>query len=127
MQRYDIATGIVKQEGLIRVAIRLSVHGEDAAKVYDTFTWADNEDEQLRQFDRFCQPRTQFIYERYKFSDRIHAVDESISAQWLRTMANNYGHEDITPDDIFHDRLVLDLKDDKMRERMLGINDLSLK
>ena len=42
-------------------------------------------------------------------------------------MANNYGPEDITPDDIFRDRLVLDLNDDKMRERMLGINDLSLK
>ena len=52
--------------------------GDDAAKVYDTFTWADNGVEQciddvLRQFDRYCQPRTQAIYERHKFKNRNQA------------------------------------------------------
>ena len=128
-----IATGIFKQEDLIRVATLLSVVGEDAAKVYDTFTWADDEDEQciedvLRQFDRYCQPRTHVIYERYKFNNRNQADGESISAYItdLRTIAKNCAHEDITPDEIIRDRLVLGLNNEKMRERLLRINDLSL-
>ena len=132
-QRFEIATGIFKQEDLIRVATLLSVVGEDAAKVYDTFTWSDDENEQciedvLRQFDRYCQPRTQVIYERYKFNNRNQAVGESISAYItdLRTIAKNCAHEDITPDEIIRDRLVLGLNDEKMRERLLRINDLSL-
>ena len=132
-QRFEIATGTFKQEGLIRVATLLSVVGEDAAKVYDTFTWDDDQDEQciddvLRQFDRYCQPRTQVIYERYKFNNRNQAVGETISAYItdLRTIARNCAHEDITPDEIIRDRLVLGLNDDKMRERLLRITDLSL-
>ena len=35
-------------------------------------------------------------------------------------------HEEITPDEINRDRLVLGLNDEKMRERLLRINDLSL-
>ena len=50
-QRYEIATGICKQEGLIRVATLLSVIGEQAAKVYDTFTWGDGQNEQQHQQD----------------------------------------------------------------------------
>ena len=132
-QRFEIATGTFKQEGLIRVATLLSVVGEDAAKVYDTFTWDDGQDEQciddvLRQFDRYCAPRTQVIYERYKFNNRNQAVGETISAYItdLRTIARNCAHEDITPDEIIRDRLVLGLNDDKMRERLLRITDLSL-
>ena len=132
-QRFEIATGTFKQEGLIRVATLLSVVGEDAAKVYDTFTWDDDQDEEciddvLRQFDRYCQPRTQVIYERYKFNNRNQAVGETISAYItdLRTIARNCAHEDITPDEIIRDRLVLGLNDDKMRERLLRMTDLSL-
>ncbi|RLJ22759.1 hypothetical protein DJ031_00295 [bacterium endosymbiont of Escarpia laminata] len=132
-QRYEIATGIYKQEGLIRVATLLSVIGEDAAKVYDTFTWVDSQNEQcvtdvLAQFDRYCEPRTQVIYERYRFNNRNQAVDETISAYVtdLRTIAKNCAHEDITPDEIIRDRLVLGLRDDKMRERLLRMNDLTL-
>ena len=85
--------------------LHLSVIGEDAAKVNDTFTWAYNDDEQciddvLGQFGRYCQPRTQVIYERYTFNKRNQAVDESISAYVtdLRTIANNCAHKETTPD-----------------------------
>ena len=44
--RYETATGIIKQDGLVRVAILLPVIGEDAAKVYGTFTWLACENEQ---------------------------------------------------------------------------------
>ena len=44
----------------------------------------------------------------------------------LRMIAKNCAHDGITPDEILRDRLVLGLRDDKVRERLLRINDLSL-
>ena len=35
--RYEIATGIYKQETVVRVSTLLSVIGEDATKAFDTF------------------------------------------------------------------------------------------
>ena len=130
--RYEIATGINKQEGLVRVATLLSVIGEDAAKVYATFTWLAGENEQcidqvLSKFDSYCEPRTQIIYERFRFNNRLQEAGESISAYLteLRTIAKNCAHDGITPDEILRYRLVLGLRD-KMRERLLRINDLTL-
>lgn len=41
-------------------------------------------------------------------------------------MAKNCQHESITPDEILRDRIVLGILDDKMRERLLWLNDLTL-
>ena len=132
-QRYEIATGLCKQAGLIRVATFLTIIGEEANKVYDIFTWANSQDEQcladvLSQFDIYCEPRTQVIYERFRFNNRNQRAGESIPAYIteLRTIAMNCAHEGITPDEILRDRLVLGLKDDGMRERLLRVNDLTL-
>ena len=131
--RYEIATGINKQEGLVRVATLLSVIGEDAARVYATFTWLPSENEQcidqvLSKFDSYCESRTQVIYERFRFNNRVHDAGENVSAYIteLRTIAKNCAHDGITADEIIRDRLVLGLRDDKMRERLLRINDLTL-
>ena len=83
--RYEIAKGINKQDGIVRVATLLSVIGEDAAKVYHTFTWLAGENEQcidqgLSTFDSYCEPRTQIIYERFRFNNRIQEAGETISA-----------------------------------------------
>ena len=65
-QCYEIATGVHKQEGIVRVSTLLSIIDEDGVKAHDTFTW--NEDENtddisqvLKKFDDFCTPRTQVI------------------------------------------------------------------
>ena len=106
---------------------------KDAAKVYDTFTWLAGENEQcidqvLSKFDSYCEPRTQIIYERFCFNNRVQEADESISAYVaeLRTIAKNCAHDGITPDEILRDRLVLGMSDDTMRERLLRINDIHI-
>ena len=43
--RYEIATGISKQESLVRVSRFLSVIGEDATKAFDAFEWGEAEDD----------------------------------------------------------------------------------
>ena len=68
----------------MRVATFLSVIGEDAAKVYDIFTWLAGENEQcidqVSKFDSYCEPRTHIIYGRFRFNNRIQEAGESISA-----------------------------------------------
>lgn len=41
--RYEIATGIDKQSALVRASTLLSVIGEDATKVFETFQWGEDE------------------------------------------------------------------------------------
>ena len=85
----------------------------------------------LAKFDEYCEPRTQVIYERYRFNNRKQEPGESIAAYLteLRMIAKNCQHEDITPEEILRDRIVLGIRDDKMRERrerLLRYNDLTL-
>ena len=41
-------------------------------------------------------------------------------------IAKNCAHDEITPDDIFRDRLVLGVRDERVRERLLRVFDLNL-
>ena len=124
--RYEVATGVNKQEQLVRVSTLLSVIGEDATKEFDAFELAETEDNSktedvLAKFDEYCEPRTQVIYKRYRFNNRNQEPGESIASYLteLRTIAKNCQHESITPDEILRDRTVLGIRDDKMRDRLL--------
>ncbi|XP_074639495.1 uncharacterized protein LOC141897771 [Acropora palmata] len=88
----------------------------------------DSINDVLTKFDEYCEPRTQVIYERYRFNNRKKEAGESISAYMteLRVIAKNCAHDEITPDEILRDRLVLGVWDDEVRERLLRLNDLTL-
>ena len=111
----------------------LSVIGEEAVKAFGTFAWSEGQSENnitdvLAKFDEYCERRTQVIYERYRFNNRKQEQGEGISAYVteLRVIAKNCALEEITPDEILRDRLVLGVRDEKVRERLLRINDLTL-
>ena len=123
--RYEVATGVNRQEQLVSLNM-LSVIGEDATKAFDGFELGETQDDSktedvLAKFDEYCKPRTQVIYERYRFNNRNQEPGESIASYLteLRTIAKNCQHESITPDEILRDRSVLGIRDDKMRERLL--------
>ena len=123
--RYEVATGVNRQEQLVSLNM-LSVIGEDATKAFDGFELGETQDDSktedvLAKFDEYCEPRTQVIYERYRFNNRNQEPGESIASYLteLRTIAKNCQHESITPDEILRDRSVLGIRDDKMRERLL--------
>ena len=76
----------------------------------------------LAKFDEFCEPRTQVIYKRYRFNNRNQEPGESIASYLteLRTIAKKTANLN---DEILRDRIVLGIRDDKMRERLLRLND----
>ena len=123
--RYEVATGVNRQEQLVSLNM-LSVIGQDATKAFDGFELGETQDDSktedvLAKFNEYCEPRTQVIYERYRFNNRNQEPGESIASYLteLRTIAKNCQHESITPDEILRDRSVLEIRDDKMRERLL--------
>ena len=123
--RYEVATGVNRQEQLVSLNM-LSVIGEDATKAFDVFELGETQDDSktedvLAKFDENCEPRTQVIYEHYRFNNRNQEPGENIASYLteLRTIAKNCQHESITPDEILRDRRVLGIRDDKMRERLL--------
>ena len=112
----------------------MSVIGKDARKAFDAFEWGETGDDSkiddvLANFDEYCEPRTQVIYERYRFNNSNQEPGESIASYLteLWTITKNCQHESITPDEILRDRIVLGIRDDKMHERLLRLNDLTLK
>ena len=81
---YEFATGVSEKEDATRVATFLTVIGEEAVDVHNTFIWAnegDNlkKDRVLEKFDAFCNPRKSTMYERYLFFSRNQESGESIN------------------------------------------------
>ena len=55
------------ENDLVRVSDLLSVIGEDAVKIFDSFTWQDGKKDCkitdiFAKFDEYCEPRTQVFY-----------------------------------------------------------------
>ena len=132
-KRYEIATGVHKLEGIVCVSTLLSIIGEDGIKAYDTFSWSEGEDPNnielvLQKFDQFCAPRTQVTYKRYRFNNRNQEPGENVTNYLteLRTITRNCSHDNITPDEILRDPLVLGIHDNHVCERLLRLNDLTL-
>lgn len=127
-----MATGIDETSDKKRVCTLLSVIGEDAVKVYDTFEYVDGEsadsvEDVLTKFEEYCSPRKNTIYERYKFQCRNQEAGESGSQYMteLRHMAENCDYVSITTSQIIRDRFVHGLRDSKVRERLLRAKELT--
>ena len=81
-ERFEIATAIDEAGDKKRVCTRVSIIGGDAVKVFDTFEYGDGESEDsiqdvLNKFEKYCNPRRNTIYERYKSQCRHQEAGES--------------------------------------------------
>ena len=117
----------------MRASMLLSAIGEDVVKIFNTFTWRVGEQDDkmkdaLTKFDEYCKTRTQVIYQRYHFNNRKQEAGESIAAYLtkLHIIAKNCAHDGITPYKILHNCLVLGIRDNKVREWLLWVTDLTL-
>ena len=91
-----VATGVADEDDAFRVATILTMIGDEALDVCNTFTWDDPEDKVkidnvLEQFEKFRDLRKNPIYERYLFFSRGQESGESIDkyATVLRNIADN--------------------------------------
>lgn len=129
---YEIAAGFEAKTNKVRVAALLSVIGDDGVELYETFTWEDDEDKQkiyevLDAFENYCTPRANILFETYRFSSRRQECNESIDSYVtaLRRLAEGCNFTD--KDRRIRDQVVIGLKDDRIRERLLREQDPDLR
>ena len=132
---YSLATGLSDRAENVQVATLLTIIGEEAREVYSTFTGWENEGDDkkiapvLQQFERYCEPRINIPFERYRFNRRSQEPGETYDQYRtaLRKLAENCDFGSITPDELLRDRLVFGIRDARTRERLLREPALTLK
>ena len=130
---YSCASGLDKKPKKTRASALLHVAGEDAIKVFNGFTWAEEghkEDpkEIMKKFKEHCTPLTNVIYERHIFHGRIQHPDEAFDTFYshLCNLVKTCEFDTLT-DDMVRDRIVSGIRDDNLRRRLLREPKLTLK
>ena len=131
---YALALELSQKDEDVQVGMLLTVIGAEAQEVYTTLTWTDRVDAGkidpvLKQFQDYCEPKKNVLFERYCFNQR-HQQPGVTYDQYkpaLKKLAEGCAFSSITPDEILSDRLVLGIADNKVRKRLLRKSDLTLK
>ena len=121
---YEIAAGVEPKSNKVRVAALLSIIGDEAVDLYETFEWDQDADkwkldEVVKKFKGYCQPRANVLFETYRFSVRKQEENENIDSYVtaLRQLAEPCEFTD--KDRRIRDQVVLGLRDNRVRERIL--------
>ena len=110
----------------------MNVIGREGMDLFDTFQWQANEDEGkfedvLHKFDENCLPRTNEMYESYKFFSRSQHAGETVEAYitvlYKLSSTCNFG---TMTERLIKDILVIGIRDDKAREKLLAKEQLDL-
>ena len=72
------ATSVPKKK---QAAILLNIAGEEAIEVFNTFTFAEDNDKDdpeaiLAKFQNYCEPKKNITYERHIFNTRVQQVSQ---------------------------------------------------
>ena len=126
---FSTASELSRKDEQTQVATFLNVVGTDAIEVYDTFNLSDSVtlDEILQQFDEYCEPKKNIVFERYKFWSRKQCDGES-AKEWITALKGKassceFGEQ---KDQLIRDKIVFDINDKGLKERMLRESQLSL-
>ena len=121
---YEIAIGIDEGNDKRRVAIFLHVIGDAGVEKYNTMTWAEPSDKfkirkVIENFDKECSPKSNVIMERYKFLKRkqesTETCDQFVTQLRVLVKTCDYGNSE----EMVRDQFILNLYDDKAREKLL--------
>lgn len=115
-----------------KAALLLSIAGEEALEVFNTFTFADSESREdyatvVAKFEQYCATQYSEVHERYVFRNMSQAPGEHLE-HFLRDLKKqarecNFG---ALTNSMIRDQLVFGIGDDKTREKLLSDNNLTL-
>ena len=130
---YETATSLSEKDTEIRTATLLSCIGVEGFQLYQSLDFAEdahrtNIDRVLERLERHCIGEVNETFERFKFNQRAQESNESIDSyvSALRTLVKvcNFG---TLEDSLMRDRLVMGIRDDSTRKKLLQTRDLDLK
>ena len=133
-QNYAVIVDLDTRDKSFKKSLFLHAIGPAALKVYNAFIFAEGEDKELvstitQKFDVHIIGETNETYERYIFNKRAQEQGEAVDAYvtTLRTLAQTCNFCDCMHDSIIRDRIVIGVKDNQIRKRLLQERKLSLK
>ncbi|XP_077974282.1 uncharacterized protein LOC144429911 isoform X1 [Styela clava] len=124
---YLIAAEENNKPDAARVAMLLNFAGEDALELYENFTYAEDDKQNLNkvveQFENYFNPQKSILFERFKFweykQEKTETVDEY--ATRLRTQVKQC--QFVAPQNMVRDKFVLGLSNNSVKERLLRGKD----
>lgn len=114
----------------IRAAVLLNLIGQDAIDLFDTFALTADErkdyDKVLGAFDAFCKPKTNELFERYKFNKRDQKEGESFDSflMDIRRLARTCGYKE-KEEEMLRDRIVFGIHKSALRTKLLAKEGLT--
>ena len=128
---YLNATGRDRKPEKVQCSTLLTVAGEDAVEIYNTFTFSSGETDKIEplisKFQAYCIPKKNISFERHVFNTRNQRSDENVEscATDLRKLAKTCEFGELH-DSLIRDRIVCGIYSDEVRARLLRDPELTL-
>jgi hypothetical protein len=129
---YELATDLTEASQEKRAAVFLSCIGSEAYDVYRTLEFTSDDarkklDPILVAFEKFCIGAVNVTYERYVFNRRVQESGErfDVFLGEIRRLARSCEFAAVE-DSLLRDRIVVGIRDDSTRHKLLQIRDLTL-
>ena len=127
---YLTASGADRFSAKRQVAVLLNCVGEEAVQIYETFGFPDDEtqtvDEVLEEFQKYCTPRKNVIFERYSFWNYPWKVGDTVECfvteLKLRAGRCEFGS---AFNELVRDKLVFSAPE-RLQQKLLKESDLTL-
>lgn len=129
---YEVITGLEHESNKIRVAHFITALGTDALEIQQGLPFRNEEERKSykcirKLWSEYCVGQTNITFERYQFNKCVQNTDESVENYYvrLRSLASTCEFGTLT-DDLIRDRIVLGIRDDNTRKRLLQEPNLTL-
>ncbi|KAJ6649630.1 hypothetical protein Bhyg_04868, partial [Pseudolycoriella hygida] len=129
-QIYLTASEKNKKSPEVQAAIFLNMVGDFGRQLHSNFnmTAKDSSDivKLMEQFEEFCAPKKNVVYERFKLNQRCQKEGENFDSfltdiqKLIRTC--EYGEEE---KNALRDRIVIGIRDSRLQEKLLAIEDIT--
>ena len=129
---YEIATGLIRREETIHLATLRSAMGRECLQIFLNLNLSEDDkkkiDRCLEASDNYFKPTRNVVYERYVSNTCVQDNEESVQSYVtrLRTLVASCEYGEVT-DDLIRDRLVIVLKNNGDKVRLLKGKGVDLK
>ena len=133
-QRFDLfleATDSTEETDSKKVALLLSLIGEEGLDLFNSFTFETGKDPKKlddvkAKFEAYCSPKKNIIFERFVFNSIVQKegqlFDNFLTELRKSVKTTEYSH----PEDMIRDRIVIGIHDKSTQERLLRESSLTL-
>lgn len=127
---YMEASELKEKADPIKVNVFLNIIGSEAVEIYDTLNLDANLQNDynavIKAFDDFCKPKTNPVYERFVFSQRVQKEGESFDSFHvdIKRLIKNCAFGD-KEKEMLRDRIVIGVSNKNLQKKLLELADLT--